>query len=624
VFKFFQPIVDKLFLVCIYLSKKDGIDETKKKRKTKNKNFSKTLLLYMLPALSSANDDNGNHDNNNNNICKTYQYHNRVPLGLRNSHNNCWVNALFQVIAVDPVYSYLFQEFLPPEFKAWKELLREYKLQQNAGVTMFLQDTTVLRECVMKSISSSQEDSHEGMMKLFGCLPDGNAMVCEMHKLEGMVSISTTKTTVKKNCQMKKCKHQATHGFDANVWIPGQIIRYLEATNEFPKLNKQQELEQFSVVEYENGVAPRLVSQNNSSQIILPLESDGNHDDDDDEEKESNTTRNSLQFEDLLDRYSYTALKKEQQYSISAVNLEKRVEIHRIVAEKWELAVDPVSGHLPIMIPVMLKRTAVVFGGKTFRTKKLTQDVDVPFTVNFSHLFDRRAKSASRFAFTDFQYELYAFIQHLSSVSNVGHYVSYICTTPPGTMLPNQKWYCCNDLKITSVTQSEQVENAAKQAYFLFFRKRNIPESNALLSRKNHDSLSAEQKEKLNAMSTKLINTFAVSNNFNTNNISTTKPPTAASFSSSYFTMRKCGAFDVGRTYQKGEVIRYHDQLYCSLIQDNKQPVRKNPKYWVLVTEDQVNYSQHYSQQQQAVSKPSPIYFGGLTERITHWDHFSS
>jgi hypothetical protein len=482
-----------------------------------------------------------------------------IPLGLSNPRNNCWVNSLFQVIALDPVYTYLFRTFLPPQLDQWKLLLEEYKQQQSTEPSsLFKHDTQSLRSCLRLN-ESTQEDSHEGMMRLFAFLPDGTASVCSEHKRENMIPKKQGQ-----KCMHENCKALASYGYDVNVWIPGRVIRYLEPTSEIVAVNEKMKREQLSVVEYENGVSPRLVSENKYSQILLPIPKQ------DVEQKQG--VSSSLQFEDLLDHYAYTRLSTEQQYKKQALDREQRLRTHLVITEKWELAVDPVSGELPIMMPIVIERFTYSFTGNQFHSNKITRPVEIPFTVNFSHLFDRHVPAVQKFTFTDFQYELYAFIQHVSAQQSSGHYVAYVCISPPGTAPRLQTWYCCNDAIITRISNNEEVEEAVKQAYICFFRKRYMPPSQTALF---EQPVVPTKRKKIN----------------DEKSMPMPKPIAAIIIAQETqllpAVMRKCGSYDCGRQYESGDVITFNGQLNCSLQDNNRQHVNRTT-HWARVSHEQL------------------------------------
>lgn len=503
---------------------------------------------------------------------------NRVPIGLKNTGNNCFINALFQVIANDPVYSFLFVSYLPDELSAWKTLIEKYKSQQEGHAKVFSENTQVLRSCFGNIEQTNQNDCHEAMMKLFGCLPDGNPTVCSDHRRENMVAIAAQQER-KGMCNHNnngKCKNGATWGYPVDVWISGRVLRFLEAGNVIP-IPKNTTLNQLTAVEYENGNSPYIVSNNKYSQILLPIPQE--------DFKVQDGIRESLQFEDLLDNYAYVRHKEAEQYTLNALDCKKNLRQYRVAAEKWEFSVDNITGELPLVLPIVIQRFTSEYNSETgrFRAHKITRPVVVPFNVNFAYLFNRRSPNMQRFVFTDYAYELYAFMQHLSSNSvDSGHYVTYLCTSAPGTPLQQQEWYLCNDSQIARITDLDQIEEAAKHSYVYFFRKRIMPDKQlSILSTARATNTTATTTP------TTISNVVRYNNNNEDKNISL---PTV---------MRPVGAYDYGRAYQAGDVAICKEKFYCSVMDNNlKFPLDKTG--WYPITETVLR--------QYSSSKPYSLY----------------
>jgi len=384
----------------------------------------------------------------------------RVPLKLRNSTANCWANSVFQIIANDQYYSQLFQEYSPKHLAALQRLLADYKQEQEGAgddstSRMFTKDTQPLRSCMGNEShaiaeNSGQADGHEGIMSLFSALPDNCASYCQQHRSASMLGMPASGVL----CKAPNCRAPATHGYAADIWLNSQTVRYLQPTAQIVPIPKESSSLQLARVVYENeGATPISHKMEKISQIFLTL-------------PPKHSAPEAFHLEDMLEKYRYIQLGSGEQYDFNAIDSTGHLRIHKVIAEKREFLLQ---AEIPPVVPINFVRHQF-----DSVARKNSQALEVPMTLNLQHMFDE--KSQTRFEYADFQYELYAFLMHLSGAGTAssGHYVSYVCTTPPGTHLMHQIWYECNDASITKIENNHTIVDRADTSYMAFYRVRHV------------------------------------------------------------------------------------------------------------------------------------------------------
>lgn len=110
------------------------------------------------------------------------------------------------------------------------------------------------------------------------------------------------------------------------------------------------------------------------------------------------------------------------------------------------------TGEPKQVLPIQLKRFS--YGGRG--VLKVDKSIEFPADniLDMSKAYGRPPGSVT--------YSLQSFVCHLGQTPTHGHYISYV--------KKGDQWYCCNDDKVTAVTENI-VDQAKSKAYLLFFEK---------------------------------------------------------------------------------------------------------------------------------------------------------
>ncbi len=401
------------------------------------------------------------------------------PLPLRNTGNDCWLNSLLQCLIWDDCYSPALVTYLPDhKFRAWKQFINNYTsrikhqaqtLDDPDGQSLLslapLPSPKHLRFELFRNVSDTQEDSAEALLKLFSCLPDDTPAFCETHRTENMILHQDNDDNPHKPNYKCACNEAAIYKYDGSVCLEGEITRYLVPTD---LVHHDLSPSNYSKIKFIDQDIPVLTVAHKFDLLMFKFPKDDTND------AKQMTNNSTISFDELFKRYRSHELSNDDEFDIKVIDpTDQIVKTYTCVWENSSIIIGDNWTFLPNTLIVNICRFEWKLNKESGDVKKTKIEtlVDIPFQFNFASLFSNLNTPTRNWDYSEFNYEIFAFIQHIGSSIDSGHYISFVNTAPSDTLPHMQNWFCCNDSSITPVTNRQDLEINLQQAYIVFFRR---------------------------------------------------------------------------------------------------------------------------------------------------------